>query len=190
MTAPSDRRTLPGIAALIGYALTIPAANWLIEHVDPIPVDFGLFGLFAPAGILAVGFAPALRDAVHETLGRVGVLVAIALGVGLSILTTPDDPKFPNLVFASAFAFALAELVDWVVYSPLRKRDLLLAVGVSGAVALVVDSVIFLLMAFGSLDFLLGQIVGKTWAVLAALAVIMAWRRARARRTKGAQVPA
>ena len=36
-------------------------------------------------------------------------------------------------------------------------------------VGLVVDSIVFLYLAFGSLDFLLGQVLGKAWMVLLAL---------------------
>ncbi len=48
----------------------------------------------------------------------------------------------------------------------------------SSAVGLVVDSVVFLYLAFGSLDFLLGQVLGKGWMVLLALPFI-AWLRRR-----------
>ncbi len=54
----------------------------------------------------------------------------------------------------------------------------MLAVLASSAVGLVVDSVVFLYLAFGSLEFLLGQVLGKGWMVLAALPFI-AWLRRR-----------
>jgi len=44
-------------------------------------------------------------------------------------------------------------------------------------VGLVVDSVIFLWLAFGSLDFLLGQIVGKAWMVLLSIPFVAYLRR-------------
>jgi hypothetical protein len=52
-----------------------------------------------------------------------------------------------------------------------------LAVAASSAVGLVVDSIVFLWLAFGSLDFLLGQILGKAWMVLAALPAVSLLRR-------------
>ena len=52
-----------------------------------------------------------------------------------------------------------------------RKRGPL-AVFASSIVGLVVDSVLFLYLAFGSLEFLTGQILGKTWMVLLALPVV------------------
>jgi hypothetical protein len=48
----------------------------------------------------------------------------------------------------------------------------------SSMAGLVVDSVIFLWVAFHSFEFLLGQIVGKAWMVLASLPFIY-WLRAR-----------
>jgi hypothetical protein len=43
---------------------------------------------------------------------------------------------------------------------------------------LVVDSVVFLWLAFGDLAFLPGQVIGKAWMVLLALPAI-AWLRER-----------
>jgi uncharacterized PurR-regulated membrane protein YhhQ (DUF165 family) len=71
----------------------------------------------------------------------------------------------------------LSELADFAVYTPLQRRGLVLAVVASASAGLVVDSIIFLSLAFGSLEFLLGQIVGKAWAVLISLPVVHAVRR-------------
>ena len=84
----------------------------------------------------------------------------------------------PALVVASAVAFLLSETADLMVYTPLQARRLVLAVLASSAVGLVVDSFVFLYLAFGSLEFLLGQVLGKGWMVLAALPFI-AWLRRR-----------
>ena len=73
---------------------------------------------------------------------------------------------------ASTAAFLVSELADFAVYTPLQARGLVLAVLASSLVGLVVDSVLFLWLAFGSLDFLAGQIVGKIWMVLLALPFI------------------
>jgi uncharacterized PurR-regulated membrane protein YhhQ (DUF165 family) len=54
----------------------------------------------------------------------------------------------------------------------------MLAVIVSSFAGLVVDSIVFLWLAFGSLDFLAGQVVGKTWMVLLSLPFV-AWLRRR-----------
>jgi queuosine precursor transporter len=51
---------------------------------------------------------------------------------------------------------------------PLRRRRWLLAVVRSNLMGLTLDSVVFLSLTFGSLEFLLGQIVGKAsgWRLL------------------------
>ena len=40
-----------------------------------------------------------------------------------------------------------------------------------------VDSALFLWLAFGSLAFLSGQVVGKLWMTALAVGLIMLWRR-------------
>jgi uncharacterized PurR-regulated membrane protein YhhQ (DUF165 family) len=60
----------------------------------------------------------------------------------------------------------------------LQRRGLVLAVAVSSVAGLVLDSVAFLLLAFGSLEYLAGQVVGKLWMVLASLPLV-AWLRRR-----------
>jgi queuosine precursor transporter len=81
-------------------------------------------------------------------------------------------------VLASAAAFLLSELADLAVYTPLARRRLVAAVAASSLCGLVVDSVVFLWLAFGSLNFLLGQIIGKSWMVLLSIPFV-AWLRHR-----------
>lgn len=50
------------------------------------------------------------------------------------------------------------------------------AVG-SNLVGAVVDSAVFLWLAFGSLDFLAGQVVGKAWVTLLCLPLVWLARR-------------
>ena len=49
---------------------------------------------------------------------------------------------------------------------------LVLAVFASSIVGLIADSLLFLWLAFGSLEFLTGQILGKVWMVLLSLPVV------------------
>lgn len=134
-----------------------------------VPVGFGFF---APSGVLMVGAALVLRDIVHERLGGYAALAAIGLGACLSYFLAA-----PSLVIASTLAFVLAELADFAVYSPLRKRRLGLAVFASGAVGAVVDSAVFLWLAFSSLAFIEGQILGKIWMSLAAFLILQFARK-------------
>lgn len=167
-----------GIAALLLFLASVPFANWLIQHVGTVCVPAGPClvpvapGVMAPSGVLAVGAALVLRDVVQRCLGAAWGVGAIALGAVLSTLIAP-----PSLVLASGAAFLLSELADFAVYTPLQRRGLMLAVLASSLAGLMVDSVVFLTLAFGSLDFLAGQVIGKAWAVLASVPLIRLLRR-------------
>jgi hypothetical protein len=160
-----------GIATLVAYVATIPAANLAVTHFGAVPVGFGYA---APAGVYMVGLALVLRDLARESVGRGAVLAAIAVGTVLSYLLAD-----PALAAASAAAFAVAETMDFVVYEPLRKRGLLIAMLASNAVGLLADSLLFLKLAFGSFEYLPGQILGKAWMILAAVGVLALLRRRR-----------
>jgi hypothetical protein len=171
-------RTKFGIIALLAFLACIPLANWLILHVGTVCVPDGPClvpvapGLMAPSGVLTVGAALVLRDVVQRCLGLKFGLLAIAVGAALSVFVAT-----PALAAASGIAFALSELADFTVYTPLQQRQLTAAVVASSLVGMVVDSIVFLFLAFGSLEFLPGQIVGKAWAVLIAIPLVRLLRR-------------
>jgi uncharacterized PurR-regulated membrane protein YhhQ (DUF165 family) len=177
-----DRRVGEGILFLILFALTIPAANWMIGHVGTVCPPQGPClvpvapGLMAPSGVVMIGLALVLRDLVQRRLGLAAAVGAILFGAALSAFLAP-----PAIVIASAAAFLLSELADLVVYTPLQQRRFVLAVVLSSLAGLVVDSAVFLYLAFGSLDFLTGQVVGKAWMVLLAIPVVQ-WLRRRDQR--------
>jgi queuosine precursor transporter len=178
-----QQRSREGVVFLILFALTIPLANWLIGHVGTscagphgpcvVPVAPGLM---APSGVMMAGIALVLRDLVQRRLGTAISALAVVFGSGLSALLAPA-----SLVVASATAFLLSEFADLAVYTPLARRRLVAAVVASSSVGLLVDSVVFLWLAFGSLDFLAGQVVGKAWMVLLSFPFV-AWLRRRDQR--------
>lgn len=152
--------------ALIGFLLTIPAANWMIGNVGtcipngPCLIPVG-FGLMAPSGVLMIGIALVLRDVVHSLLGARWALGAIGAGAVASLLLAS-----PALAIASGMAFLLSELTDLAVYAPLRRNRLYLALILSGIVGAFIDSAVFLWLAFGSFEYIAGQVVGKVWMTL------------------------
>lgn len=163
-------------AALFGGSIWL--ANYLIGHVGVAcpPASPCLVpvwpGIMAPSGVIAIGASFTLRDLVQRRLGRSIALGAIAAGALLSAFLSPA------LALASGTAFLLSELLDLLVYTPLQRRHLVAAVVASNSVGLVVDSIVFLSLAFGSLRFIEGQIIGKAWMTLLALPLI-AWLRRR-----------
>jgi len=178
-------RKAEGLAYFLAFMACIPAANWMIGHLGTTCVPDGpcLVPVFpwspqggpmmAPSGVSMIGIALVLRDLVQRRLGRVAALMAIVAGAALSGALAP-----PQLVVASTTAFFLSELADFAVFTPLQKRGLVLAVLASAVVGLIADSILFLWLAFGSLEFLEGQVLGKTWMVLLALPFVH-WIRKR-----------
>lgn len=151
----------------VGYIATIPSANWLIGHFGTVCIDRGpclipvLPGVMAPSGVLMIGIALLLRDLVQRQMGALWSLFCIVVGAIVSLAIAP-----PALALASAVAFLSSELVDFGVYTPLARRRFYTALVASCMAGAVVDSAVFLWLAFGSLDHLAGQIVGKGYAVL------------------------
>jgi hypothetical protein len=154
--------------------LTIPVANLLIGQVgtECIPNGPCLIpvapGILAPSGVLMIGAALLLRDLVQRRYGAGWSLGCIAAGTSLSFLVAP-----PALALASGLAFLVSELADFAVFTPLYRRGLIMAVLLSCAAGAVVDSALFLWLAFGSLDHIAGQIIGKAYASIA----FAGWRR-------------
>lgn len=177
-----DKRKTEGYFFLVAFMACIPIANWMIGNVGTVCVPNGPClipvapEIKAPSGVLMIGLALVLRDLVQRRLGRLWVLAAIVAGAALSGLVAPAA-----LVTASVVAFLLSELADFAVYTPLQERRLVLAVVLSSAVGLVIDSIVFLQLAFGNLDYVAGQIIGKSWMVLLAIPVIW-WLRERDKR--------
>lgn len=184
-----ERRRVEGLIFLALFTACIPAVNWIIQNVGTvcppnapclIPVlppalnftDGFKSTLMAPSSVLVVGLAFVLRDLVQRRLGFGWAAGAVVVGAGLSAFLAP-----PSLVIASGVAFLIAEMADLLVYTPLQRRRLVLAVFASSIVGLVVDSMIFLQLAFGSLEFLWGQVVGKSWMVIIALPFVAMLRR-------------
>lgn len=161
-------RHAAGLAALAGYIGVIVAANWAVQRFGIVNVGFGLR---APAAVYFVGVAFTLRDLVQNILGRWVSVGAIVVGAGVSAAVSP------SLALASGLAFFCSELADFVVYTPLLRRGWLLALVPANLVGCVVDSLVFLSIAFGSLSLLWGQVLGKAWMTLLAVIVLGPVRR-------------
>jgi queuosine precursor transporter len=169
---------ITGLVVLAAYIGTIFAANWFVAHVGEQTVPGGPhtipvgFGFQAPSGVLWAGLAFTLRDLVQTWWGRVWSLGAIVVGALLSGLVAPE------LAVASAAAFLVGEGLDFAVYTPLAERGRwLLAVAASNTTGAVVDSLLFLALAFGSVAFWQGQVIGKLGVTVATVLVLWPLRR-------------
>jgi len=151
-------------------------------------VDVPLTGLTAPGGTFLIGIALSMIEIAHRTAdsrrgGFVNAQAMVACGwVASAILAgylailnvmSPDDPLFDRLagtwriVAASLLAFAVSETIDNSLGTWMRDRvhDAWRVVG-TNAISVPLDSIVFLLVAFGSLEFIKGQIVVKYAATL------------------------
>ncbi len=163
---PEERTTSPWRSVVLGvvvaawYLFSVVAANVASVHLAPLVVG----GLVVPAGTLFAGACLTARDMLHDTLGPRWVAAGILVGAGLSAVVAS-----PQIAAASVVAFTASEVLDSLVYTRLRPRTRLGAVAVSNAAGLVVDSLLFVPLAFGNLTAVPGQIVGKTVATILTL---------------------
>ncbi len=154
------------------YLAAVVGANWASSYHLLV-----VGALVIPAGACVAGATFTARDIVHEALGECGVFAAIAAGTVLSAAVAT-----PRIAVASATAFLLSELTDSWLYRRWRPLGQVPAIAGSNLGGLVVDSVVFVPCAFGSLALLPGQLIGKALATVAAVAVtagVSRWREVR-----------
>jgi len=173
-----ETRTTPAVVTIAvcgAYIALIVLANFLSTKYGLVSVGFGLS---ASAGVFAAGATLTVRDIVQRTSGRRVIAALIAIGIVVSYAVGDG-----RIALASAVAFAISEVLDYAVYTPLRSKGWSLAVWASFIVAAPVDTIIFLKIAKFPSDGLgvLGQLVGKGWATLIvwslSLLVIRLFRR-------------
>lgn len=136
-------RTSIRLVAFCTYIGCIVGANWALERWGFVPL-FGItaLGVVIPAGTYFAGLALVARDALREVATRTEVLLAILAG---AVVAWWIEPAF---AVASGVAFGISELADAAAYEPLRVRHWVTGVWVSQLVGSIVDSVLFLWVAF------------------------------------------
>jgi len=171
-------REIEGLIFLVLFGLTIPVANWLASHVGTCMlygpcVIWVAPGLKTASGVLMVGAALVLRDLVQRRLGVLVAAIAVFAAGAISAFLAPTA-----LVIASTAAFLISEYADLAVYTSLERRRFVVAVLASSLVGLTIDSTLFLWLAYGSLEYLPGQIVGKTLMIVVSMPFVM-WLNSR-----------
>ena len=160
-TAPDIYRGVVPITREPGGALVLggsgPPVDWVVE-MNRFSQE-ALFDRLAAAGRLDLELMPPLAAAIAD-FHRIAE-------------PRTDHGGRPGMEWviegnAAGFAEYGQDVLD-----PLARRRLVAAVAASGAVGLVVDSIVFLWLAFGSLEFLLGQIIGKSWMMLLAIPFVL-----------------
>ena len=158
-------------AAGFAFLALIVAANWLTVSYGLVPVGLGMV---ATAGTWAAGLVLLTRDWVQELSGKTVVVALIAVGAAGSA-----ELAGPQLAVASGVAFAVSELADLAVYTPLRRKGWVRAAFASNVVGSAVDTVLFLALAgFPVWQAMPGQMFAKT--AVTAVFVGLAWVVGRA----------
>jgi uncharacterized PurR-regulated membrane protein YhhQ (DUF165 family) len=171
-------RIIATLIAGTSYIAAIVLANWMLKHVGTLGVGGNHFapvgfGLMAPSGVYAAAIAFPTRDIVQRSAGRLVGAVAIVIGATISWFVAS-----PSLAIASGLTFLVSESVDFAVFAMFWRRWLVFAVLASGIASVLVDSSLFLrLVGIPWSVALAGQIVGKTWIILAALPIVFGLRR-------------
>lgn len=157
---------------------TVIAANQISTRYGPEASIYNAFAL--------IGFDLVARDRLHDLWGPrrfAYMALLIASGSALSYAVNHDAAQ---IAIASAAAFGAAALTDLIVYEALKLRPWLERVNGSNIPAAVVDSFVFISIAFGLAGngpIVAGQIFAKigggaVWALLIAWAIA---KRAEAR---------
>jgi queuosine precursor transporter len=168
------------LAVLTGlYVGVVVTAQVGANKITDVPFT----DLTAPGGTYLIGIALSLIELAHRTAptrregfvnAQVMVLCGFAasafLAAWLAILNvmSPEDALFDRLagtwriVAGSLLAFLVSETIDNSFGAWLRDRvHEAWRVVATNAVSVPIDSIVFLLVAFGSLEFIEGQIVVK-----------------------------
>lgn len=146
----------------VAFMLCVYGANYFINHVGEAhpfgPHTFSLLGWDVPSGVVWVGASFTIRDALQRVGGRLWVWCAIVAGALLSMTVAT------SLALASGFTFLVSEAMDFFVFTRLHRHNVLAAALVSNVIGSIIDSVLFLWIAFNWSaveDFAWPQIVTK-----------------------------
>jgi uncharacterized PurR-regulated membrane protein YhhQ (DUF165 family) len=147
----------------LAYITLVVLANWLAsKYLITVPFTHYL----APAGVLCIGAVLVLRDWLWQLRGFWSS-VALIFIAGLLSLAAGFIFGYGSLVrvaVASLIAFIVSEgIFESLVFAPLRKRNFTLGVALSASVGNLIDSLVFLVIAFPAIWTMLyaGNVVGK-----------------------------
>jgi uncharacterized PurR-regulated membrane protein YhhQ (DUF165 family) len=127
------------IALIAIYITAMVTANLLVWWLGP---------WFSPINaFVLIGLDLTMRDVMQERLNRGQLAAVIVVG---GVITWLVNPAAKQIAIASATAFVLAALADWLAYSLLRSKPWLVRSNGSNVVGAAVDSIVFPTLAFGA----------------------------------------
>lgn len=144
---------------LIAYISSVVLINYAFSSAPHLDVIWSAWG----------GLVFVLRDMVQTRYGH-GALVAMLAALVLSYVTSE-----PAIALASATAFAVSELIDWLVFS-ITKRPLHDRLWLSSALSIPIDTFIFFGMIGALTPAVVGTALASKFAGVTAVWLAMAWR--------------
>jgi len=144
---------------LIAYISSVVLINYAFSSAPHLDVIWSAWG----------GLVFILRDMVQTRYGH-GALIAMLVALVLSYVTSE-----PAIALASASAFAVSELIDWLVFS-ITKRPLHDRLWLSSALSIPIDTFIFFGMIGALTPVVVGTALASKFAGVTAVWLIMAWR--------------
>ena len=144
---------------LIAYISSVVLINYAFSSAPHLDVIWSAWG----------GLVFILRDMVQTRFGH-GALVAMLVALVLSYVTSE-----PAIALASASAFAVSELIDWLVFS-ITKRPLHDRLWLSSALSIPIDTFIFFGMIGALTPAVAGTALASKFAGVTAVWLIMVWR--------------
>ncbi|MBM3109443.1 VUT family protein [Pseudomonas sp. P66] len=144
---------------LIAYISSVVLINYAFSSAPHLDVIWSAWG----------GLVFILRDMVQTRYGH-GALLAMLVALVLSYVTSE-----PAIALASATAFAVSELIDWLVFS-VTKRPLHDRLWLSSALSIPIDTLIFFGMIGALTPAVVGTALASKFAGVTAVWLIMAWR--------------
>ena len=134
LTSATAGHSFSAMFSLVIYMVLIVGVNWAFAVTPTVSLPGG--EVWPPVSLI-VGFIFVVRDFAQQRVGH-HVLWAMLFGCAASwVMASPD------LAIASATAFAVGELADWVLFTATRKplsRRILL----SSLISTPLDSLVFL----------------------------------------------
>ncbi len=152
------------------YIALIVAVNWGFTVVPLVKMPGGEMW---PPMSLVVGFIFVVRDFAQREIGH-RVLIAMLIGAALSYVMAS-----PYVAIASAAAFLVSELADWLVYT-VTKRPLSQRILFSSLIGTPIDSVVFL---YGIGHLTVSGVAAMTASKL--VGALIVWWMIRRRETEG-----
>ncbi|WP_287814934.1 preQ0 transporter [Pseudomonas sp.] len=147
---------------LLSYIASVVLINFAFSAAPHLDIIWSAWG----------GLVFILRDMVQARFGH-GAFVAMLVALVLSYVTSE-----PAIALASATAFGLSELIDWLVFT-VTRRPLHDRLWISSALSIPLDTFIF----FGMIGALTPPVVltalGSKFAGVTCVWLAMAWRSRR-----------